>query len=100
MTPKPRSLFAAVALPNGANGMAYSQQLSALNGQPPYAWSIVSGLLPAGMGLATNALISAVPTASGTPRFAANVSDASRPLGAAAFALELTQRIEQIDSMY
>ena len=64
-------------LAQGTNGMAYSQELSAIYGQPPYRWSLLSGSLPAGLNLATNGLISGVPTISGTFNFTVQVTDES-----------------------
>jgi hypothetical protein len=64
------------ALPNGTNGAGYSQQLSAVNGQPPYSWSIFSGSLPSGLSLATSGLISGTPTNSGIFNFTVKVTDA------------------------
>ena len=64
------------ALPNGANGVAYSQQLSAIYGQLPYSWSLISGSLPSGLTLATNGVISGTPTTNGTFNFTVKVTDA------------------------
>lgn len=63
-------------LPNATNALAYSQQLSALNGQLPYTWSIYSGSLPFGLALATNGMISGMPTHNGTFNFTVEVTDA------------------------
>ncbi len=49
------------SLPDAPLGQAYEQSLAASGGTPPYAWSIASGALPAGLTL------SAVGTISGTP---------------------------------
>jgi len=67
---------ATALLPSGSNGVAYSQQLSAIYGQTPYSWSVVSNALPSGLTLATSGLISGKPTASGTFKFTAKVTDA------------------------
>ena len=64
------------ALPNGTNGVAYSQQLFAVNGQLPYRWSIFSGFLPPGLTLANNGVISGMPTNSGIFNFTVKVTDA------------------------
>ena len=64
------------ALPNGTNGVAYSQQLSAAFGQPSYTWSLLSNSLPSGLALATNGVISGTPTANGTFNFTVKVTDA------------------------
>ena len=64
-----------LALPNGTNGLAYSQQLSAIYGQLPYSWSLIFGSLPSGLTLATNGLISGTPTNNGTFNFTVKVTD-------------------------
>ncbi|MGC9941204.1 MAG: Ig domain-containing protein [Verrucomicrobiota bacterium] len=50
------------SLPNGTNGMFYSQTLQASGGIPPYSWSIpdYSASLPANLTLATNGSISGI----------------------------------------
>jgi uncharacterized repeat protein (TIGR03803 family) len=63
------------SLPNGTDGSLYSQQLSAVNGQPPYSWSLISGSLPSGLTLATNGVISGTPTSNGTNNLTVQVTD-------------------------
>ena len=67
------------ALPSGTAGKAYSTALSASGGTPAYTWSITSGSLPAGLSLSASGAISGTPTASGTSRFTATVTDAESP---------------------
>jgi hypothetical protein len=50
-------------LPTGTVGAAYSQTLAATNGASPYAWSVQSGTLPAGLTLSATGLLSGTPTA-------------------------------------
>jgi sugar lactone lactonase YvrE len=64
------------SLPNGTNDLAYSAQLSAIYGQPPYSWLLVSGSLPSGVTLSTNGLISGIPTTFGTFNFTVKLNDA------------------------
>jgi Putative Ig domain len=67
-------------LPSGTIGSGYSTSLQASGGSAPYAWSILSGNLPAGLSLNTSTgLISGTPTASGTATFTAAVADAGTP---------------------
>jgi Putative Ig domain len=54
------------ALPNGQVGTAYSATLSATGGTAPYAWSLTSGALPAGLTLSASGVITGTPTASVT----------------------------------
>ncbi|SPE60035.1 exported hypothetical protein [Verrucomicrobia bacterium] len=79
------------ALPNGTNGLAYRQQLSAIYGQPPYSWALLSGSLPAGLTLATNGLLSGTPATGGTFYFTVEATDtlsatATQPLSMTVFA--------------
>jgi len=63
-------------LASGEVGIAYCQSMTAIDGVLPYAWSIQSGSLPAGLSLdvATGA-ITGTPTASGTSNFTVRVTD-------------------------
>jgi len=63
-------------LANGIDGDPFSQTLSATQGTAPYVWSIASGSLPTGIKLATNGLLSGMPTAVGTFNFTAKITDA------------------------
>jgi hypothetical protein len=65
------------SLPNGTQNTAYSAILTAADGTQPYTWSILSGILPAGLTLnASTGTITGTPTASGTSSFTAKVQDA------------------------
>ncbi len=64
------------SLPGATVGAAYSQTLEASGGVGPYAWSVVSGALPAGLSLATSTgVISGTPIAAGTASFSVQVKD-------------------------
>jgi len=67
-------------LPNGTNGLSYSQQLQAtagvpFGGGPPYNWAISSGSLPANLTLAGNGLLSGPLSTNGTFNFSVQVMD-------------------------
>lgn len=67
-----------LTLPDGQQGVAYSQALAAAGGTFAYTWSISGGALPAGLTLnATTGVISGTPTASGTASFTVTVTDSS-----------------------
>jgi hypothetical protein len=66
---------ATTSLPNDTINVAYSQQLNASGGQPPYTWTNISGALPPGLTLATNGFISGTPTVAGTSNFTVRVKD-------------------------
>jgi len=67
------------SLPNGTNGLNYSQQLQATAGIPfggvPYSWSLSAGSLPGNLSLATNGLLSGPLTNSGLFNFTVEVAD-------------------------
>ncbi len=64
------------SLNSGQVGITYSATPAAANGQTPYAWSVTSGNLPAGLNLnGTTGAISGSPTTAGTFSFTASVTD-------------------------
>lgn len=78
------------ALPPGIAGSAYSQALSASGGTPGYAWSVISGNLPAGLTLSSSGAITGTPSASGTFAFGVSVSDKSNPVQAVTSAFSIS----------
>ena len=79
--PAPTTLtISTSSLPSGTKGASYSNALQASGGTTPYAWSITTGSLPAGLALTpATGLISGAPTATGTTSFTATVTDAGSP---------------------
>jgi uncharacterized repeat protein (TIGR03803 family) len=67
------------SLPDGTNGIVYSQTIAAASGQPPYHWSLSpgSGSLPPGLSFTTNGVLAGSPTHSGTYNFSVRVTDSS-----------------------
>jgi len=57
-------------------GSPFSRQLSASGGVAPYTWTLDSGLLPDGLALATNGVVSGTPTTIGSSSFTVKVTDA------------------------
>jgi hypothetical protein len=92
-TPEPKSASASLlllvqgdlaittsALPAGTVRQAYLTTLSAVDGDPPYTWSVSSGALPPGLALATGTgVISGYPTSSGRFRFTVRATDSTTP---------------------
>ena len=67
------------SLPSGTTGSSYSNLVQASGGTTPYTWS-VGGSLPTGLSMSTSTgLISGTPTATGTFKFTATVTDAGNP---------------------
>jgi len=77
-------------------GVAFSQQLVAAGGKPPYTWTVTSGALPGGLSLAgTTGSISGTPGAIGVFNFSVTATDsesrtATRPLSITVAAPPLT----------
>jgi hypothetical protein len=65
------------ALPAGAVGASYNQQVTASGGLPPYLWQVSGGALPPGLSLnPSTGVISGTPTGTGTFSFTILVKDA------------------------
>ena len=65
-----------LTLPNGTQGTAYSQTVTASGGTAPYTYSVTVGALPAGLSLnSSTGVISGTPTGSGTSNFTIGATD-------------------------
>jgi uncharacterized protein YhjY with autotransporter beta-barrel domain len=62
-------------LPNGSQGIVYSQTVTASGGSGPYTYSIISGSLPTGLTLSSGGVISGTPTGSGPSTFTIGATD-------------------------
>ena len=72
--------IATVSLPGAGIGAAYSQNLQASGGVPPFTWIRTAGTLPAGLTLSSSGLISGIPAGPiGTSSFAVQVTDSQTP---------------------
>jgi hypothetical protein len=82
--------FPPTSLPGGNVGWVYSTYLKAKGGVQPYTWSVLSGVLPAGLSLDPNSgNISGPPTATGTANFTVQVADSESPPATATQALSI-----------
>lgn len=61
-------------VPAGTAGVAYTAELQASGGVPPYTWAVGSGALPAGLSLNGN-MVEGTPTTPGTYTFTLQVAD-------------------------
>lgn len=67
--------FTTTTLPNGSNGIPYSQQLQIENGVSPFTYTLNSGSLPACLNLNKSGAIVGTPCGSGTSSFVVTVTD-------------------------
>jgi hypothetical protein len=66
------------SLPGGAVGVSYGTTLAAVNGAPPYTWSLHSGQLPPGLSLqGSNGQISGTPSQTGAFSFSVQARDSA-----------------------
>jgi hypothetical protein len=79
------------ACPNGTVGAAYSCQLTASGGAPPYTWSITAGALANGLSLnASTGMVSGTPAASGTSNFTPQITDQAAAIDVSPPALSIS----------
>ncbi len=77
------------SLGGGQVGTAYTQTLAATGGTTPYAWTVTTGTLPAGLTLSTAGVIAGTPTTVGTASFTVQAADAATPALTATKALTI-----------
>ena len=77
------------ALPDAVRASEYSYRLSGTGGTEPYAWTVTSGALPAGMQLAQDGTLSGTPELAGSFSFTVRLEDASRASTSRAFRLRV-----------
>jgi len=78
------------SLPNGMQGVAYSQTVTASGGSGGYTYSISSGSLPAGLTLnGSTGAISGTPTTTGSSTFTVHAVDSSANTGSRSYTINV-----------
>ncbi|KRA45202.1 putative Ig domain-containing protein [Pseudoxanthomonas sp. Root630] len=85
--PTPALTIAPSTLPSTTAGLAYSQTLSATGGVGPYAFTLTSGALPAGLSLSGAGVLSGTPTQAGTFNVSFTATDTHGQTVTAGYAL-------------
>ncbi|MFW5692403.1 MAG: putative Ig domain-containing protein [Chloroflexota bacterium] len=70
-------------LPNGTVGFEYNQSLSASGGITPYSFVVSAGILPDGLTLSSDGVLSGTPTSASSFDFTVQVSDSTEPTATA-----------------
>jgi hypothetical protein len=87
----PPLAIATSAIPAGQQGSAFSFQMNATGGKPPYRWAVSTGSLPTGLALVeTTGVISGTPSATGAFGFMIDVTDADSRVTRKALSIEVT----------
>jgi hypothetical protein len=71
--------YTTTSLPNGSNGVAYSQTIVTSGGVAPITYTVGTGSLPAGLKLNSTGTVIGTPTSSGTSTFTINATDFGTP---------------------
>jgi hypothetical protein len=87
-------------LPNGTVGLAYSQQLGGTGGTAPYAFTVSSGTLPAGLTLTPAGLLAGTPTTAGTSTFTIRAIDAAGCFGTRAYTVTITTAVPTLPQVF
>jgi hypothetical protein len=66
-------------LPEGTEGIQYTETLAAINGLEPYTWGVTGGALPDGLSLLLSGAIVGNPTKAGTFNVTIQATDSSQP---------------------
>jgi hypothetical protein len=98
--PGPLTIVSTSPLGTGTVGSVFSRQLIATGGTTPYTWSLVTGSLPAGLGLSPGGLILGTPTATGASDFTVKVTDAENTSAQKALAITVIAPATGYDSQF
>jgi Putative Ig domain len=71
----------------------YSDTLTVSGGQSPYAWTVSSGSLPAGISLSADGVLTGQPTATGTFAFTVKAADAKAQSATQALSITVAQGV-------
>lgn len=83
----PGPSITSTALPDPVVGEAYTAELQASGGTPPYSWSVTSGPLPLGLVLNSAGTLAGLPASAGTTTTTLTVSDAAGARASASVAV-------------
>jgi Tol biopolymer transport system component len=86
----PLTITTATRLPDGILNSAYSETVQAINGTPPYTWSVTAGALPDGLMLdGMTGEISGTPTLAAASNFTIQVTDTALDTATKDFLLQV-----------
>lgn len=90
-----RPIITTTTLPDWTEGLAYSEQLEATGGTPPYTWTDKNGdLSGTGLSLSSDGLLSGTPTTTGSVSFTARVVDQNSEADEETFSLDVAPPVQ------
>lgn len=93
ITPPPLAVLTG-SFPNGSVGAFYNQIPVAIEGTPPYTWSISAGTLPLGLSInSTTGAITGTPTTAGVSSFTLEVTDATAATATANLSITIQPKL-------
>ncbi len=87
--PCPTITLSSSTLPDGTQGTAYNQTITASGGAAPYSFALTVGTPPAGITLSSAGVLSGTPTANGTFNFTVTATDSDGCTGSLAYSLTI-----------
>ncbi|WP_338873119.1 putative Ig domain-containing protein [Myxococcus stipitatus] len=78
-------------LPSARSGEPYTTTLASSGGKAPFSWRVSQGVLPSGLSLSSDGVISGTPTTAGTSSFNVVVEDAAGTPASRALVLTVTR---------
>ena len=78
-----------ISLPNGIVGETYRGSLRAIGGSPPYTWSLIEGILPDGLTLADDGIITGTPAREEKLVFTVQARDAKNSTDTRGFSINI-----------
>ncbi len=90
-----RPIITTTTLPDWTQGLAYSEQLEAISGTPPYDWTDKNGdLSGTGLSLSPGGLLTGTPATAGTISFTARVVDQNSEADEETFSFEIAPAVQ------
>jgi len=94
----PQIAFTLPSLPQPFTAASYNQRLQVSGGVAPYTFAVTGGVLPGGLTLASDGLLSGMATAAGSHAFDVTVTDANGFTARQSYTLVVIEALQQIDT--
>lgn len=96
----PAITLSPTTLPDGVEGVAYSQAITAVGGTAPYSFSVTAGALPPGVSLSSAGVLSGTPTTSGVSAFTVRATDANACFAELLYTMSVTAAVPTLPQIF